>query len=95
MKLTWLLYVFVILLVILSVCRGSFVNEETVISAIENQGYSNVTVTDHAWFLVGYRGCDAHDAARFTVTAINPVGREVEIYACSGFPFKKITIRSG
>lgn len=95
MKYTWILYILVVAIVILSVCRGSLVNESTVISAIENQGYSNVNITDHAWLLVGYRGCDAHDAARFTVIAINPIGQEVEIYACSGFPFKGITIRSG
>ena len=94
MKLTWILYIFVILLVILSICRGSLVNEATVIEAVENQGYSNADVTDHAWFFIGYRGCDDHDAARFTITAINPIGQEVEIYACSGFPFKGITIRS-
>lgn len=90
-----LMYAFVVVILILSMCRGSFVSESAAITAVENQGFSNVEVVDHDWLLVGYRGCDAHDTAKFTLTATNPIGQKVEIYACSGFPFKGFTIRSG
>jgi hypothetical protein len=89
-----ILTIIAILLFILVFCRGAFVDEEIAYSSSETQGYTNVKVIDHSWFLVGLQGCSAHDAARFTVKAVNPAGREVEYYICSGWLFKGATLRT-
>lgn len=77
-----------------ALARGIFVSEDSAINSLETQGYSDVKITDSAWFMVGIRGCNQRDAARFTATATNPVGQEVEIYVCAGWPFKGGTIRT-
>jgi len=74
--------------------RGMFVGEDKAIRAAEIRGYSNVEVIDKDTFFVGLRGCDETDAARFTVTAINPIGKEVEFFICSGWFFKDSTLRT-
>lgn len=74
--------------------RGTFADEATARNALETQGYSNITITNHAWFAVGLRGCAEKDAARFDATATNPAGRAVKVYVCTGFPFKGATIRT-
>ena len=76
------------------IVRGSFVNEETAIRALETQGFSEIKVTDHAWFAIGFRGGDKNDAARFTATAKNPAGKQVTVYVFAGWPFKGATVRS-
>lgn len=81
-------------LVLAGLVRGAFVNESEALRALETQGYSDASVTDHSWFTVGLRGCDQNDAARFTAIANNPLGKKVEVYVCSGRPFKGSTIRT-
>lgn len=72
---------------------GMFKNSSTAIKALEIQGYTDIQITDHAWLLIRFRGCDGKDAARFTATAKNPRGQEVEVYVCTGLVFKGATIR--
>ena len=86
--------VIVLLLVIGSCSRGAFVNQDVAVKALDTQGYSNVKITDRAWFAVGMRGCDEKDAARFTATATNPIGKKVQVYVCTGWIFKGATIRT-
>lgn len=81
-------------LVWLALCRGIFVSEDTAIRALETQGYNDVVVTDHAYLFIGLRGGDGGDAARFICQAINPAGKEVEVYVFVGWPFKGATIRT-
>ena len=83
----------VIVLMVLAGGRGMLVSEQTAIDTMETQGFTNVEVTDKAWFLVGFRGCGSDDAARFEVTAINPNGQEVDCIVCADWPFKGSTIR--
>jgi hypothetical protein len=83
-----------IIIFFLAIFRGTMVDEKVAYQAAEIQGYSNVEVVDHAWFFVGLRGCSSHDAARFTVKATNPAGKDVEYYVCSGWIFKGATIRT-
>lgn len=86
-----------LLMIILSLSfgcgRGILAREESAIRALETQGYTEVKIVDHAWFAVGWRGCDEKDAARFTARAKNPVGQEVTVYVCSGL-LKGGTIRT-
>ena len=85
--------VMAIIAIFLSLFRGALVSEETAINAAEVQGYSEPVVTDHAYFAVGLRGCSTHDAARFTVEAVNPAKKKVTFYVCSGWIFKSATVR--
>ena len=84
----------VVIVVLFSICRGVLVEENVAIRAAETQGYSNVKVLNHTWFLVGLRGCGSHDAARFTIQATDPAGKDIECYVCSGWILKRATIRT-
>ena len=86
--------IFVILLFLLGSCIGLFADKSTVIRAAETAGYTQIVVTDHSYLLVGLRGCDEKDTARFTVKAKNQLGKEVEFYVCTGAIFKGATIRT-
>jgi len=88
------LLVAIVVLVALASCgRGAFVSNQVAVRALETQGYTDVQVTDHSWFAIGWRGCDDKDAARFTATAKNPAGQKVTLYVCSGL-LKGATIRT-
>lgn len=89
-----LIIIIVVVFLPLSFCRGILVDESVAIRAMETQGYSNIEVVDHTWFIVGLRGCSKNDAARFTVKAINPAGKDIECYVCTGWIFKGATIRT-
>lgn len=73
---------------------GAFVKNEKAIRALEANGFFKIEIIDHSWFLVGYRGCDKSDVARFTAKATNPAGKEVQLYVCTGWIFKGATIRT-
>lgn len=91
-KLVIVLFFLVLFSFVLS--RGVWVDKSVAVRALEIQGYQNIEVLDHAWFVVGMRGCDEKDAARFTVRATNALGKNVELYVCSGWIFKGATIRT-
>jgi len=74
--------------------RGLFVSDDVGAQALKNEGYTNVRVTDNAFFLVGIRGCDNTDATRITALVTNSQGKEVTMYACVGWPFKGATVRN-
>jgi hypothetical protein len=83
-----------IILVILGVMfRGMLVSESVAKNAAETQGFTQVEVTDRAIFFVAQRGCSKSDSVRFTVKAVNPAGKRVKFYVCSGWIFKGATIR--
>ena len=86
--------IFFLVMVFFGIFRGIFASEDLAIRALEKRGYSNIQITDHKWFCVGLRGADTQDAAMFEATATNPVGEEVEVYVCRGWPFKGGTVRS-
>lgn len=88
-----LLVVFAIIALAFGCGRGVLVNENVAVRTLESQGYTDIHVTDHSWFAIGWRGCDEKDAARFTVRAKNPAGKEVTVYVCSGL-LKGGTIRT-
>lgn len=73
--------------------RGILASNTAAREAVIAHGFTDVKVTDHAWFAVGLRGCDEKDAARFTVAATNPKGDRVTLVVCSGVIFKGATIR--
>lgn len=77
-----------------SLFRGALVSDDVALNTFRNQGYTNIHITDKAFFMVGLRGCDGSDAARFTAMVTNAQGKEVPLYVCSGWPFKGGTIRN-
>lgn len=91
-KLVGFVLAFIFTLLITS--RGLFVSNDIAINALEDQGYTNVEITNKHWFMFGLIGCADSDAAKFDVIATNPSGNKVELYVCSGWPFKGSTIRS-
>jgi len=93
-KLYVIFIVVVILIMLLSLSRGIFVKEEVAIRALETQGYTDIEITDKAWFLIGLRGGEKTDAARFTAETNNPIGKKVKVYVFSGWLFKGATIRT-
>jgi len=56
--------------------RGILVPESRAIRALDTAGYTDIEITDHAWFNVSWRVCGDDDVARFTASAVNPAGPE-------------------
>lgn len=73
---------------------GLFIQESTAQSALEKQGFTDTRIIEKQWFMVGMRGCDRSDVAKFTVRVVNPAQKAVELFVCVGWPFKGATIRS-
>jgi hypothetical protein len=73
--------------------RGAFAPEEQAVRALQTQGFSLVRIEERSFFFVAFRGCDGSDAAMFRAHALNPANREVEVYVCTGWPFKGATVR--
>lgn len=73
---------------------GSCVDSAGAVKAAEVQGFTNVELSGHDWFMVSLRGCSRSDAAKFRMQATNVQGQRVDIYVCSGWLFKGHTVRS-
>ncbi len=82
-----------VLTILFVIIRGIFASESHAVRTLKAQGYSNIEIVHNAWLLVGVRGCDVQDAARFIAKVTNPAGGKAEVYVCTGFPFKGGTIR--
>lgn len=89
-----LINVIVICIVLLAFFRGILVDESIATRALEKRGYEDVQVLKKDWFLVGVRGCEGTDAAKFVVRATNPAKKTVEVNVCVGWPFKGATLRT-
>ena len=91
----WLV-VLAIIFILVAVCvpTGMWVPESKAVAALQTQGFSGITVTDRAVWLVSMRGGNKSDAVRFTAQATNPAGKRVTVYVFSGWLFKGATIRT-
>jgi hypothetical protein len=78
---------------VFGVARGFMVNSADSIHAAQEQGFSDVVITQELRILPGFAGCDSGDAAGFHMTGVNTKGEHITFTACSGWPFKGITIR--
>ncbi len=83
-----------IALIIIFFCGGLFVSENKALTALQTNGFTEVKIIDHDWFLIFLRGGDARDNARFKATALNPRNERVTVYVFAGWPFKGATIRT-
>ena len=86
--------VVIVVAIVLSIFRGLFVDQLIAVRALEKQGYENIQISEKDWFIVGLRGCDGKDAAKFVARATNSLKKEVELNVCVGWPFKGATIRT-
>ncbi len=84
----------IIAILFFSLFRGTFVSPDIATRALEKQGYENIQILEKNWFLVGVRGCDGKDAAKFVAKVTNPAKKSVEVNVCVGWPFKGATIRT-
>ncbi len=89
-----LILLVVVAIVVVVSLPGLLIDQSTAVKALETQGFSNVEITGRQWIAVSLFGCSSDDAAKFDVVAINPVGKQVEVYVCAGWPFKGATVRT-
>jgi hypothetical protein len=73
--------------------RGMMVGEDVATKALADHGFKEAEVVDADYFMVGLRGCDYRDKVKFTVQAVNPAGKRVEMLVCASLT-KGATIRS-
>ena len=73
---------------------GSMVPDRVAVDAMQQAGFSDVTVVAKTSVFVEFLGCSSEDAVKFDMTATNPAGVRVSnAYVCAGWPFKGATIR--
>lgn len=73
---------------------GFFVEENVAVKSLEQAGYEDVKVINRAVFFLSFRGGSRSDSVRFTCSAKNPAGQEVETYVFAGWLFKAPTPRA-
>ena len=83
---------FSIAILIMAGCRGCVADPDRAVRAVETVGFTEAKVVNHGWLFVAFRGCGS-DAAIVRVKGTNPIGKEVELDVCLGWPFKGATIR--
>ncbi len=86
--------VLVLLAAFFGIFSGTFVNENVAKKTLETQGFSDIKIVDKDIFFVGLKGGAQDDVVKFTAMAKNPIGRTVQVFVFSGWPFKGATIRS-
>jgi prepilin-type N-terminal cleavage/methylation domain-containing protein len=93
-----LIEVFIVMAIVLIIFFASFqgflVDNSIAVRALEKQGFQQVEITDRSIFFVRFQGCGGSDAVKFSATALNPIGKKVEVFVCVSWPFKGATIRT-
>lgn len=74
--------------------QGIMVSKTSAIKALENDGFSNITILKKQWHFINIRGGSDGDDVRFTAEATNPAGKKVTVYVFSGWPWKAASIKS-
>lgn len=71
-------------------------DDNEAIRALDDNGFTNITITDHGFMFAGFEGCDAKDGNWYHATATNPAGKHVNMLVCCGakMSFKGCTVRS-
>jgi hypothetical protein len=81
-----------LLFLVMIVFGGAFVDPSCATRTLTAHGFSDIKVTDHSWFVVGLRGGDVGDIARFTAEVTNCKGQRTKVYVFTGF-LKYSTVR--
>ena len=71
-------------------------NDSEAIKALDNNGFTNITITDRGFLAASWEGCDDKDGNWYHATATNPTGKRVNMLVCCGgaLDFKGCTVRS-
>ncbi len=75
---------------------GCITDDNEARKALDDQGFTNITITDRGTGLVTWEGCGKDDGAYYKATATNPAGKRVNVVVCCGgsFSMKGCVIRS-
>jgi hypothetical protein len=68
--------------------------EGSVVNAISDQGYTDVSIIDSHHVGSSWYGCSNSDSVAYEVTATNVNGKRVRLVACTDMWMKGVTIRS-
>jgi hypothetical protein len=74
--------------------RGALTHPEAAVRALEAGGYREIKIGARKVFLVGARGCNPEDAARYEATAVDAKGASVSVYVCVGWPVGESTVHT-
>ena len=88
-----ILFVLLAAIVLSSGC-GLLVSDFNTVAAVEKQGYSDVHILKIHPFFASFFGCSNGDVAAYKMSAMNALGRKVNLVACAGWPFKGVTVRT-
>ena len=75
---------------------GCGTNDAEAIKALDDNGFTEIVITDRGFLTAEWEGCDKRDGNWYHATAKNPRGKQVNMLVCCGAPtsFKGCTIRS-
>jgi hypothetical protein len=84
---------FFVIVLPLIVFRGSCVEQEVALHAVQVEGYTDAKVVDRHNVFAGWQGCAGEDAVGFDVEATNVKGERVKLLVCAGWWLKAATVR--
>ena len=68
----------VLVLIVVTSLQGFWVDKDSLIRDLEKNGYSEIKILRHRWFLIALRGGGKDYVAKFTIYAKNPQGKRDE-----------------
>lgn len=87
------MYKIIMLLSIMLLGCGAFVDESDAIRTLEEAGYTDASCPTSNWAWASWSGCSKEDDVAFKCTATNPGGNKVKLIVCSNWLMKGSTIR--
>ena len=84
------------LLVCVATTVNCATNDHEALKALDDNGFTDSTITDRGFMFAHFHGCDARDGNWYHAKTTNPKGKPVEMLICCGqlLSFKGCTIRS-
>lgn len=82
-----------ILFSIFTISCGAMVDEQKAITALENNGFTDVEILESHWLAPQFFGCSKEDNVAFSYRATNYKNKRVNVTVCSSFLFKDSTVR--
>jgi hypothetical protein len=75
---------------------GCTTNDSEAIKALDDNGFSDISITDRGAIFAGWEGCGKDDQNYYHASAKNPAGKRVNVLVCcgGGFSFKGCVVRS-
>ncbi len=68
----------VLVLIVVTSLQGFWVDKDSLICDLEKNGYSEIRILRHSWFLIALRGGGKEYVAKFIILAKNPQGKRKE-----------------